>query len=95
MQPRDPFQSLNGFHHLLYGCQTIFPDPFVALPVVVIDPAQLNSAQKRMIEVQAMAEMAANAMLRERMLYFGIDLVVEFAQDFQTLFEYSYVLLDE
>ena len=95
MQPRDPFQSLNGFHHLLYGCQTIFPDPFVSLPAVVVDPAQLHSVQERMIKIQAVAEMATNAICGKRMLYIGIDLVIEFVQDFQALLEYANVLLDE
>ena len=95
MQPRDPFQSFNGFHHLLYGCQTIFPDPFVALPIVVIDPAQLNSIQECMVEVQAVAEMATNAIFGKRMLYIGIDLVIKFIQDFQALLKYSNVLPDE
>jgi hypothetical protein len=36
MQPRDPFQSFNGFHHLLYGGQTIFSDPFVSLPLCAV-----------------------------------------------------------
>ena len=95
MQPRDPFQPFNGFHHLLYGCQTILSDSFVALPIVVVDPAQLNSVQERLIKIQAVAEMAANAMFGERMLYVGIDLVIEFVQDFQALLEYADVLLDE
>ena len=95
MQPRDPLQSFKDFHHLLNGGQPIFPDPFVALPIVVIDPAQLDSIQECMVEVQAVSEMATNAIFGKRMLYIGIDLVIKFIQDFQALLKYSNVLSDE
>jgi len=77
------------------GYRPVLFDPSVPMPVIVINASLDDPIQEGLIEIQTMAEVAPDAILRKRMLHLFITTVLKLIEQIQPLFKHIDILLDQ
>jgi hypothetical protein len=87
------FEPVDGGENLKNRGPAICFNALVPLTAIIVDSAFFDAFQEGTVKVQAMTKVASNAIFGKRMLDVRVCLIVETAEHFESLSQYSKVFL--